>query len=225
MIWKRTWRHTPLTLPCIMATKANAGMRHSLLWQGTGHYTFNDYVLLWAVEIPYTDKTCSNRISNDQRHGFYGVKVFEEEAFKVLKTKAPSVKTVYRWSNSCAVQYKAKTAFAIISNRGMSTLTENWIELKDAANRRGEKLQESLALHSITYKDLPANQVCDLNTKSLQICFMLIFSWTQRQFHFAFTYIYTTQNLLRIIYCTLNILYIIFLQIIFRVSMYWYASP
>ena len=70
-------------------------------------------------------------ISDETRHDSFVVRMFENAAFEVLCKKVPNIKRVHQWSDGCGVQYKAKTAFAIISQRatdGTIQVRRNYFE-------------------------------------------------------------------------------------------------
>ena len=59
-------------------------------------------------------------ISNDLKHDANFVKVFEEKSLGILKNSV-SVEGIKQWSDGCAAQYKAKVAFAHLSEKTINT--------------------------------------------------------------------------------------------------------
>lgn len=68
-------------------------------------------------------------ISDDMTHDAFAVKVFEDEALKILASEIPDLKKVHEWTDGCAAQYKAKNSFYILSQRGTSpVITRDYFE-------------------------------------------------------------------------------------------------
>ena len=72
-------------------------------------------------------------ISDDLRHDSYAVKGFEDKAFDVLR-KQNDIKVIHEWTDGCGVQYKAKTAFAIVSSRCDPDVMRNYFETSHGKN-------------------------------------------------------------------------------------------
>ncbi len=71
-------------------------------------------------------------ISDDLKHDSFAVKVFEERCFEILNTLG-SFSKIHEWSDGCGVQYKAKTAFTILSKRGLN-VTRHYFETSHGKN-------------------------------------------------------------------------------------------
>ena len=71
-------------------------------------------------------------ISNDLKHDATFVKVFEEKSLNILKTSM-QVEKLQQWSDGCAAQYKAKTAFAYLSEKDIN-ISRNYFETSHGKN-------------------------------------------------------------------------------------------
>lgn len=70
-------------------------------------------------------------ISDDLSHDSYAVKAFEDLAFQKVLEEVP-INMVHEWSDGCAVQDKAKTAFSILAERattGNIKVRRNFFEI------------------------------------------------------------------------------------------------
>ena len=67
-------------------------------------------------------------ISDDLKHDAFAVRAFEMEALKVLHSHGVSVRKLYEWTDNCALEFKSKFPFFVLSTMEQVTNRSYWGE-------------------------------------------------------------------------------------------------
>ena len=79
----------------------------------------------WCPSLVTHEICC---ISDDLKHDAFAVRAYEQEAIKMLKADGLNIQKLYEWSDNCALEFKSKLPFELLSRMNVQINRSYWGE-------------------------------------------------------------------------------------------------